>query len=154
MDGREALIRRVDRAFDTWHWAVAGRLRRRVREVLGEPSGGAAFKLLALVAEEPRSPSELAARLQVRTSTMTVQLDRLEDAGWVRREPVGTAGRVRVVCTEAGRQALARYAGLRLEVWRELLEPFDDAAVDALGHALETTAERLTPRPAGALPEP
>jgi len=105
MESRDTLIRRVDRAFDVWHWALAGRLRRRAREVLGEPSGASAFKLLALVAEQPRSPSELAACLQVRTSTMTVQLDRLEEAGWVRREPVGGAGRVRVVCTERAAEA-------------------------------------------------
>jgi len=38
---------------------------------------------------------------------------------------------------------LSHNAELRLAVWRELLEPFDDAAVDAFGRALEAAAAVL-----------
>lgn len=143
----------IDTEFDRFRQALSTRLRRRARELLGDAAGGASFHVLDVLARgQALSPSELAALREVRTSTMTVQLDRLEAAGWVQREPgcAGGTGRVVVTITPAGRAVLERYRVLRREVLEELLSPLAPEQVAHLGEALgRATAALRCERPAG-----
>ena len=121
MDG--TLLDAVDAGLEEFRRCLRVRVRRAVRESLGLGVGGAAFRIIETVLlRGPLSPSELAAVLEVRTSTMAAHLDRLEELGWARREPAGT-NRVRVSITDAGRGALEHYVSLRRAVLAEVLRP-------------------------------
>jgi len=119
----DALIDLLDADLEEFRRCLRVRVRRAVRESLGLTVGGPAFRIVeALAAGGSASPSELAAALEVRTSTMAAHLDRLEELGWVRREPAGT-NRVRVLATDAGRVALDQYVSLRRAALAEVLRP-------------------------------
>lgn len=141
------MLAEVDALLERFRQALSTKLRRRARELLGEAAGGASFQVLdVLAAGRAHSPSELASLREVRTSTMTVQLDRLEAAGWVQREPGGAAlgaGRVCVTITPAGRQVLERYRVLRREVLGQLCAPLSDERMAGLRAALLGIASAL-----------
>jgi DNA-binding MarR family transcriptional regulator len=117
----DVVLRQLDGAFEEVRRRLRVRLRREWTKS-GEVVGGG-FHILAHLAEHgPRSPSELADSLEVRTSTMAAHLDRLEEAGYVRRVPRGPGGgRVEVRTTPAGEAAYRRYLDKRQEVLRAVL---------------------------------
>jgi len=130
---------------ERWH-EVQRRLRNRVRRMVRDrwagPVGGAAFQILGtLLREGPASPADLAARLDIRSSTMSAHLDRLEEAGWVERQPVaGASGRLRVVSTEAGREAFAEYLARRRAIVAEVFGRLDESERRELERLLERVA--------------
>jgi DNA-binding MarR family transcriptional regulator len=133
---------------ERWHEVqrrVRNRVRRMVRDRWAGPVGGAAFQILGtLLQEGPASPADLAARLDIRSSTMSAHLDRLEEAGWVERQPVaGASGRLRVVSTEAGREAFAEYLARRRAIVAEVFGRLDDSE----RRELERLLERVTAPP-------
>ncbi len=130
------------------------RVRKALRDITGEGVGSPAFHILdALARRGPFSPSDLASALEVRTSTMTSHIDRLEDLGWVAREPAqaGT-NRVRVQITPVGREAVQRYVAARRAVLHDVLAPLPPHLLAALGEALHLVVEPTT-NPAEAMPE-
>lgn len=128
----------VDAELEEFRRSLRAGLRRAVRGSLGQSVGGPAFQIVAtLAAGGPLSPAELAAAMEVRTSTMAAHLDRLEELGWVEREPAGP-NRVRVRATAAGRRAAEEYAKLRRQVLATLLSPLDPERLETLGEILRT----------------
>lgn len=128
---------RLDGALEEVRRRLRVRLRRELRR-RGEYVGGGFPILAQLAAAGPSSPSELADQLEVRTSTMAAHLDRLEEAGLIRRTPRdGGGGRVAVHITDGGAAALGRYVALRREVLREVLGPLAPDEVRRLAQLLE-----------------
>jgi DNA-binding MarR family transcriptional regulator len=128
---------RLDGALEEVRRRLRVRLRRELRR-RGEYVGGGFPILAQLAGSGPSSPSELADQLEVRTSTMAAHLDRLEEAGYIRRAPRdGGGGRVAVHLTDAGAGALARYVALRREVLREVLAALAPDEVGGLARLLE-----------------
>jgi DNA-binding MarR family transcriptional regulator len=132
---------------------VAGRLHsaaihllRVARTVDGE-SGLSPARLSALsvlVFGGPRTVGGLAAAEGVRSPTMTQLVNGLEQDGLVRRRPVQTDGRRVVVDpTPAGRRALRRAQGRRLDVLVGLLGTADADEIDLLDRAA-SLLDRLT----------
>lgn len=155
----ENLLHQLDQ---DWHEAqqhIRTRMRRMLRDAGGPPVGGAGFRLLALVLTHgAQSPADLAKRLEIRTSTMTAHLDRLEELGWVSRQPLprGTA-RIQVEVTPEGRTAYEEYVVRRQAVVAEFLAPLGDREIATLATLLHRLVEdatgdsgaplRLTPDP-------
>ncbi|EQD47242.1 Bacterial regulatory protein, MarR [mine drainage metagenome] len=129
-------IRLLDADLEEFRRRLRVRVRRAMRDAAPEGVGSPAFHIVeALAARGPLSPSDLAALLEVRTSTMAAHLDRLEDLGWVRREAAG-GKRVRAAATPSGEAALARYVCARVDVLRDALRPLDAAQLQQLAQAL------------------
>ncbi len=144
----------LDRDLEEFRRRLRVQVRRAVREVIGEGVGSPAFHIIeALTRRGPMSPSDLASALQVRTSTMTTHLDRLEDLGWVRREAAAPGtNRVRVLVTEAGLGAIERYVALRRGVLHDVLAPLPPEQVRSLAQALHACVQ-AQPDDAGLAPE-
>lgn len=133
-------MRKLDADLEAFRRRLRVRVRRAMRGAAGEGVGSAAFHIVeALASRGPLSPSDLASLLEVRTSTMTAHLDRLEALGWVRREAAASGGnRVRAAATPAGQLALERYVAARVEVLRHALQPLTPAQLLGLADALHT----------------
>ena len=131
-------LQTLDADLEEFRRRLRVRVRRAVHENLGDSAGAGAFRIIeALVQRGPLSPSDLAALLEVRTSTMTNHLDRLEELGWAQRQAAALGpSRLHVCATEAGREAFARYVAVRRQVLREVLEPLGPAEVAQLAWAL------------------
>jgi DNA-binding MarR family transcriptional regulator len=132
---------------------VAGRLHsaaihllRVARTVDGE-SGLSPSRLSALsvlVFGGPRTVGDLATAEGVRSPSMTQLVNGLEQDGLVRRRPVVTDGRrVVVEATAAGKRALRRAQGRRLDVLVGLLGDADDDELALLDQAA-SLLDRLT----------
>lgn len=135
----------VDAAIEEFRRRLRARVRRALRESPGQSVGSPAFHLVeTLITRGPLSPADLAALLEVRTSTTAAHLDRLGELGWVRREPAGAA-RVRVSVTPAGRQAFEHYVAIRRGVLAQMLRPLVPAQVRALAEALRACVEDPAP---------
>ena len=139
-------VRTVDREepldeiwFEVQH-LIRSQVRHAIRDGLPSPVGGAGLHILSHVMRTgPVSPSELADRLDIRSSTIAAHLDRLEEAGWLQRDAVpGAPSRVQVTVTEKGRDAYARFLELRRQVVERFLEPLPAADREALRHMLAT----------------
>ncbi len=116
-------------------WRV--RLRRTIRDALGDSAGLRAFPLLGqVVCHGPLSPTELAQRLELRTSTIAAHVDRLEELGWATRGGKGRKG-VLVRATPEGEAAHRRYLGLRRQLLGEFTLPLRDEEVQALRRLLD-----------------
>jgi DNA-binding MarR family transcriptional regulator len=143
----DAILPRLDTSLEEVRRRLRVRLRRELHASGGEFVGGG-FQILAQLARAgAQSPSELADALEVRTSTMTAHLDRLEDAGFVRRRPRaagGGAARLEVHITAAGEDAYARYLETRRRVLRDVLAALGEtelgALADLLGRAVKDRA--------------
>lgn len=128
----------LDRDLEEFRQLLRRRVRSAVRTALGDIVGLPALHLVGVLSQNgPMSPSELAARLEIRTSTMTAHLDRLEELGWAAREsgPVGPS-RLRVVLTADGARAHERYVEARRRVVRDLLAPLAPEQMQDLARAL------------------
>jgi len=126
-------------------------LRRRLRTRLqrdgasGGPHLGRGFHILAHLIEGGSgagSPTELADTSGVRTSTMAAHIDRLEEAGYVRRSPRDASGRVEVRVTPEGRDAYRRYLEVRQSVLRDILAPLAPAQTRQLADLLARALAR------------
>jgi DNA-binding MarR family transcriptional regulator len=92
--------------------------------------------LSVLVFGGPRTVGGLAAAEGVRSPSMTQLVNGLEQDGLVRRRPVQTDGRrVVVEATAAGKRALRRAQGRRLDVLVGLLGDLDDDELALLDRA-------------------
>jgi len=134
----EARLEQLDAMFETFRREWMSRVRRAAQEASGGLGGRGAFRVLeVLLAHGPLSPSELAERVGVRTSTMTAHLDRLEEWGWASRQSaVSGAARVRVSLAQPGREAYARFVAGRRAVMKEMLADMGPEAVADLERAL------------------
>lgn len=82
--------------------------------------------------------------LRVGPSTMTGLADRLEEDGFIRRNPYpGDRRQVLLRATAKGRSVLERRLGPALSELAELSDSLDPAARESLARFLEQTAERL-----------
>jgi DNA-binding MarR family transcriptional regulator len=94
-------------------------------------------------------PTEMSALLGRSTGGMTLTLDRLEAAGWVRREPDGRdRRRIQVVLTAPGR-TLAETVNADLHEWEQGL-PLDTDQRAVAGQALELLADAVEDVPVSA----
>jgi DNA-binding MarR family transcriptional regulator len=133
----------LDRILEEFRRRWRVRLRRAAREALGEGAGQQAFSLLELVAQHgPLSPTELAQRLELRTSTITAHVDRLEESGWVTRDGQGRRG-VRVMATPAGEAAHRRFLGLRRQLLGDLVAELPADDVQGLASVLAVLVRRM-----------
>lgn len=149
----DPILPRLDGALEELRRRLRVRLRRELHASGGEFVGGGYHILSHLARGGARSPSELADSLEVRTSTMAAHLDRLEEAGYVRRTPRGASGgaaRVEVRLTPAGECAYARYLETRQRVLSEVfagLGPSELAELaDLLGRAVDTQRQPASRR--------
>ncbi len=138
MSTDRSVLEMLDADFEELRRRVRVRIRRAVRENLGEGTGGAAFHIVeVLLNHGPLSPSDLANILEVRTSTMTAHLDRLESLGWAKREGAAPGtNRLRVAVTANGCTAFERYLEIRRAVLAGVLQPLEPARVAALAREL------------------
>ena len=138
----------LDRTFEEFRRRWRVRLRRATRDALGEGAGLRAFPLLEqLVAHGPLSPTDLAQRLELRTSTIAAHIDRLEEMGWATRGGQGRKG-VRVTATAEGEAAQRRYLALRLELLREVVAPVAAEDVRTLTRLLDQLLRQMQPEDA------
>ncbi|HUW65109.1 MAG TPA: MarR family transcriptional regulator [Spirochaetia bacterium] len=128
----------IDADLEEFRRHLRVRVRRALRESIGQGVGSPAFHIVeALVTRGPVSPSDLAAALEVRTSTVAAHLDRLEELGWAKREPAAPGtNRVGVSATAAGRQAFDHYVAVRRAVLVDMLKPLSPEQVTALAQVL------------------
>lgn len=128
----------VDADLEEFGRYLRARVRRAVRESLGQSVGSPAFHIIeAIISRGPTSPSDLATALEVRTSTMAAHLDRLEELDWARREPAASGtNRVRVSVTTAGRKAFEHYVSVRRAVLIDMLRPLATEQITALAEVL------------------
>ncbi len=90
---------------------------------------------------EAPSMSDLSHELELPPSSVTGIVDKLVEAGKVRRESDADDRRVvRVVITEQGREDRDRHRRMRRQRLRELLESLEDDELRALGTALDILA--------------
>jgi DNA-binding MarR family transcriptional regulator len=95
----------------------------------GELPAPAHFALLALLAERPRSLSELAALRGVSLPTMSNSVTALVDRGWARRASTEHDRRVALVdVTPSGRTALERISRSAEGHIADVLAPLDSAS--------------------------
>lgn len=135
-----AALRSLDLAIDRVRTSFAHRYRVTINDTL---------VMSHLAANERRlRPSELASRILVTSGTLTPMLDRLEAAGFVRREPnPGDRRSVHVVLTDLGQQVLVEYrdnfqAAIQDVVPDELRYRFAECLNDLSG-ALDKFATRM-----------
>jgi len=135
----------LDQALEAFQHLWRTRLRRAARESLGDGAGLRAFPLLGeLIAHGPLSPTDLAQRLDLRTSTIAAHLDRLEEAGWAVRKGQGRKG-VQVTATPLGIAAHQRFQSLRLGLLAEVCAPLAPAEMDLLQGLLARLAQGMLP---------
>ncbi len=133
----------LDRTFEELRRRWRVRLRRATREALGDAVGLRAFPLLEeLVERGPLSPTELAQRLELRTSTIAAHIDRLEELGWAERAGQGRKG-VQVSATAQGAAAHGRYLELRRRMLTQLVAPMGGDDVRELGRLLQELLQGL-----------
>lgn len=122
------------------------RLRRTTKQAFGDAVGPRTFPLLEqLVEHGPLSPTDLAQRLELRTSTIAAHIDRLEEMGWAARAAKGRRG-VLVSPTPAGRLAHDRFLVVRREALGDLLSPLAEDDLMSLGRLLERLATAEWPQ--------
>ncbi len=136
----DAILARLDGALEEVRRRLRVRLRRELHASGGEFVGGGYHILAQLARTGARAPSELADSLEVRTSTMTAHLDRLEEAGYVQRLPrqAGAgAARLEVRLTPAGEAAYGRYLETRRRVLEGVLGTLQASELATLAELLD-----------------
>lgn len=131
---------------------VSGQLHERLERQLQQAAGmpHAYYQILAMLSEaEGRSlrMSELAQVLRASQSRTSHAVNRLEEAGWVRREPTPEDGRGQTaVLTEAGWNRLVQVAPGHAESVRSIMfDGLSDAETADLGTVLGKIVDRLGP---------
>ena len=93
----------------------------------------------------PYRLTELAAKIEVKPSAVTVMVDRLEKRGLVRRfQDPDDRRAVRVEVTADGREVLRKAWDLRQELLRRFMDRLNPAEVRQLGDLLERLTEAET----------
>ncbi len=143
MTGRIDELQDLDRTLEEFRRRWRVRLRRATRDALGEGVGLRAFPLLEqLVAHGPLSPTDLAQRLELRTSTIAAHIDRLEEMGWAMRGGQGRKG-VRVTATAEGEAVHRRYLALRLQLLAEFVAPLAASDLQTLARLLNELLRQM-----------
>ncbi len=138
-------LNHLDRTFEELRRRWRVRLRRATREALGDGVGLRAFPLLEQLSEHgPLSPTDLAQRLELRTSTIAAHLDRLEESGWAAREGQGRKG-VLVRATAEGEAAHRRYLDVRRTMLAEIVAPLTGSDVQALSRLFDLLLRAMQP---------
>lgn len=109
------------------------------------------YFVMAMLSESPSSTmamSELAATVTSSLSRLSHVVTRLEQQGWVAREPCPDNGRVTVArLTETGRAKVVESAeGHAAEVRRLILDGLDEADTHALAHVAGAILGQLDPQ--------
>lgn len=95
------------------------------------------LSVLATLRERPRRITELASLEHVAQPTMTVLVSRLEQRGWVERQPDPTDRRaVQVAITEAGTKVLDELIAKRTKLLAERLGDLSEAERETLARAI------------------
>ncbi len=138
----------------TWRaWLSVAELLPRVLDAQLQRDAGlshAAYVVLAILSEAPgrsRRMSDLARRANQSQSRLSHTVARLEERGWVRREPAPEDGRGNVaVLTDAGWELVQSVAPGHVDAVRAaLFDPLTEAQARALGEALQAVLDRLDP---------
>jgi DNA-binding MarR family transcriptional regulator len=138
----------------TWRaWLTASELVPRVLDTQLQRDAGishAAYVVLAMLSESPtrsRRMSDLARRSNQSQSRLSHTVARLEERGWVRREPSPEDGRGNLaVLTESGWDVVRSVAPGHVDAVREaVFGPLTPEQTHALGEALEAIVDRLDP---------
>jgi DNA-binding MarR family transcriptional regulator len=138
----------------TWRaWLTVAELLPRVLDAQLQRDAGishAAYVVLAMLSESPtrsRRMSDLARRAHQSQSRLSHTVARLEERGWVRREPAPEDGRGNVaVLTEAGWDVVRSVAPGHVDAVREaMFGPLTPEQTHVLGEALEAIVDRLDP---------
>ena len=118
-----------------WSFAVADAIRRAVEGVTGV--GGAVPAALVTIDAYPRQTmEELRSALQLSQPGTLRLVERLEDEGWVRRQP-GRSRAAGLVLTAAGRRMKDRLLAARDGALAQLLEPLSARERSQLEKLLE-----------------
>jgi DNA-binding MarR family transcriptional regulator len=97
------------------------------------------MEVLSILAEGPRSITELTELEGTAQPTMTLLVKRLQAKGWVQREGLARDGRVVIASiTDAGRDAQQRFRALFLAAMRTDLQELSDDELQSLAAATET----------------
>lgn len=92
----------------------------------------------AVGVEEPRSMKMIAARLSVTVSTLTINLNSLEEKGYVKRERSTTDKRVvLVILTEKGKKAFYHHRDFHKNMIRAIIKDLDDEETEVLVRGLK-----------------
>jgi DNA-binding MarR family transcriptional regulator len=138
----------------TWRaWLTVAELLPRALDTQLQRDAGishAAYVVMAMLSESPsrsRRMSDLARRANQSQSRLSHTVARLEDRGWVRREPSAEDGRGNVaVLTDAGWDVVRSVAPGHVDAVRSaMFDPLTGEQAKALGDVLEAIAERLDP---------
>lgn len=116
----------------------ASRLTRKVGRVAGKSYSSAAWRVLSdLEQHGPTRISDLAAQQHIRQPSMTTLVRRLEDEGWLEREPDPSDGRAILVrLTSAGTDALNDYRRVAAEQIVPILAEFDETDRRTIARAI------------------
>lgn len=115
-----------------------------VAEAAGVHLDRSAYVLLALLGEHPWRVGQLAERLHLDVSTVSRQVQALEDAGLARREPHATDRRGSVVVIDdAGRAAVEAHRRARREIFTELLGAESAADLEIVASVLNRLADAI-----------
>jgi DNA-binding MarR family transcriptional regulator len=111
----------------------------------GQPvSVSEAHALMELAAEDSLRPASLAQRLRLEKSTVSRLVRQLEKRSWVIREPDLTDGRaVRLLLTDAGREAAGKLARARAEKFDALMRALPNDKRDQIVEGFRTLVEVL-----------
>lgn len=125
-------------------FAVLPRFGERVAERAGTHLDRAAYVLLARLADEPCRVGELADHLWLDVSTVSRQVQALEERGLARREPHPTDRRGSIVLiAPEGRAVIDDHRRARRELFAELLGDVSPAEVQQAASVLDRLAERI-----------
>ena len=125
----------------------AARLLRKRFEARGSEYGLSASQwrlLVRLVREESAPQARLAELLEIEPISVSRQLDRMEQGGWVVRRSAAEDRRVRLVYpTEQSRQVYATIKAMARDVYEQALSGVDEAGRRALIEGLEKVVDNL-----------
>ncbi len=94
--------------------------------------------VLSAISAGPRRITELACATGVTQPAVTLLVNRLQDKGWVAREPDPDDGRaVRVALTESGRETFAQLKAEYRAMLHDEMARLDDDEVEILARATE-----------------
>ncbi len=131
-------------------FATLPRFTERVAAQAGVHLDRSAYVLLARLSEQPWRVGELAEHLCLDVSTVSRQVQALEEAGLAGREPHPTDRRgLVVVITEAGRVAVDAHRRARRQIFTELLSDADVADLKTVASVLSDLADRIEEYAAG-----
>ncbi|MFI5778305.1 MarR family winged helix-turn-helix transcriptional regulator [Nocardia sp. NPDC051570] len=106
------------------------------------------LELLAALLRAPGerlSAGQLMNEIQLTSGTVTHRVTRVQDRGWVRRDPDPADGRsVIVSLTEAGRRRALEVFDVKTDVERHVFAVLEPETLDLMNDALRRIAARLT----------